>query len=63
MTSITQISLPGLSWLKHAKSFYRVRRDQWRLSQLDDHMLKDMGLHRSEIHRAVHHGLPWRNMG
>jgi uncharacterized protein YjiS (DUF1127 family) len=62
MTNITQTGLLGLSWLKHAKSFYRVRHDQWRLSQFDDHMLKDIGLHRSDIYRAVRRGRPQRDM-
>jgi uncharacterized protein YjiS (DUF1127 family) len=46
--------------MKHVTSFYRARRDQQWLSQLDDHMLKDIGLHRSQIRMAVRHGFPPR---
>jgi uncharacterized protein YjiS (DUF1127 family) len=49
--------------MKHVASFCRARRDELRLSQLDDHMLKDIGLHRSQIHMAVRHGRPPRQTG
>jgi uncharacterized protein YjiS (DUF1127 family) len=60
MTSLTQNSRSGLNWMKRVTSFYRVRRDEQWLSQLDDRMLKDIGLHRSEIGRAVRDGFPPR---
>jgi len=47
-------------WLQEAWHGYLERRAQYRaiqaLRQLDDHMLRDIGIHRSEIPSAVVHG-------
>ena len=34
----------------------RIRRDMRQLAAMDDHMLKDIGLRRSEIEYCVRHG-------
>ncbi len=39
---------------------YRVRRDTRRLSAFSDHMLRDVGLGRGGIGRAVRVGRDWR---
>jgi len=54
----------GTEWLKDsliklAKRIARaerIRRDMRRLSEMDDYMLRDIGLARSEIERAVREG-------
>ena len=62
MTTTTQISRSGFGWMRQITNFYRVRRDQRILSRFDDHLLKDIGLHRSEIASAVRHGIPPRDL-
>src|SRR3712207_4971683 len=54
----------GAAWLKESLTKLakriakaeRVRRDMRRLSEMDDRMLRDIGLARSEIERAVRGG-------
>jgi uncharacterized protein YjiS (DUF1127 family) len=47
----------GLAWLIAAlANELRVRRDMRQLAAMDDHMLKDIGLHRCEIEDCVRHG-------
>jgi uncharacterized protein YjiS (DUF1127 family) len=47
----------GLAWLIAALvNELRVRRDMRQLAAMDDHMLKDIGLHRCEIEDCVRHG-------
>jgi uncharacterized protein YjiS (DUF1127 family) len=54
----------GTAWLKDSllglaklvTRAARVRRDMRRLSEMDDRMLRDIGLARSEIERAVRGG-------
>ena len=49
------------SWLVAAARWRRVRRAIQEVARLDDRMLKDIGIHRSEIERAVRCGRdPWR---
>ena len=44
------------SWLVAAARWRRVRRAIQEVARLDDRMLKDIGIHRSEIERAVRWG-------
>jgi len=44
------------SWLRQMIAGHRRRRDVARLESLSDHMLRDIGISRSEIGRAVRHG-------
>ena len=44
------------SWLVAAARWRRVRRAIQEVARLDDRMLKDIGIHRSEIERAVRRG-------
>ena len=54
----------GAAWLKESLTTLakriakaeRVRHDMRRLSEMDDRMLRDIGLARSEIERAVRGG-------
>ena len=54
-------------WLKEAWDGYVERRAQYHaiqtLRQLDDHLLKDIGIHRSEIVSAVTTGRRGRKQG
>jgi uncharacterized protein YndB with AHSA1/START domain len=43
-------------WLVAAARWCRIRRAIQQVAQLDDRMLKDIGIHRSEIERAVRWG-------
>jgi len=44
------------SWLMAAASRHRIRLAVHELAERDDRSLKDMGIHRSEIERAVRCG-------
>jgi uncharacterized protein YjiS (DUF1127 family) len=44
------------AWLMAAARWYRIRRAIHEVAQRDDRMLKDIGIHRSEIERAVRCG-------
>jgi uncharacterized protein YjiS (DUF1127 family) len=44
------------SWLMAAARWHRIRRAMHEVALHDDRMLKDMGIHRSEIERAVRCG-------
>jgi uncharacterized protein YjiS (DUF1127 family) len=47
----------GSAWLIAAiANELRVRRDMRQLAAMDDHMLKDIGLHRCELEDGVRHG-------
>jgi uncharacterized protein YjiS (DUF1127 family) len=47
----------GIAWLIAAlANELRVRRDMRQLAAMDNHMLKDIGLHRCEIEDSVRHG-------
>jgi uncharacterized protein YjiS (DUF1127 family) len=47
----------GLAWLITAiGNELRIRRDMRQLAAMDDHTLKDIGLHRCEIEDGVRHG-------
>jgi uncharacterized protein YjiS (DUF1127 family) len=47
----------GLAWLIAAITHeLRIRRDMRQLAAMDDHMLKDIGLHRAEIEHCVRYG-------
>ena len=46
------------SWLVAAARWRRVRRAIQEVARLDDRVLKDIGIHRSEIERAVRGGAP-----
>jgi uncharacterized protein YjiS (DUF1127 family) len=47
----------GLAWLIFVIAHeLRVRRDMAHLAAMDDHMLKDIGLRRSEIEYCVRYG-------
>ena len=47
----------GSAWLMAAiANELRVRRDMRQLAAMDDHMLKDIGLHRCELEDGVRHG-------
>lgn len=47
----------GLAWLIAAIAHeLRIRRDMRQLAAMDDHMLKDIGLHRGEIEHCVRYG-------
>jgi uncharacterized protein YjiS (DUF1127 family) len=59
-----RLATSATAWLKEsllrvAESITRAacaRRDMRRLSEMDDRALRDIGLHRSEIERAVYGG-------
>ena len=44
------------SWLAAAARWHRIRRAIQEVTRHDDRMLKDIGIHRSEIERAVRCG-------
>ena len=44
------------AWCMAAARWYRIRRAIHDVAQHDDRMLKDIGIHRSEIERAVRTG-------
>ena len=46
--------------LRGVDNWIMRRRDIEHLQSLPDHMLKDIGLHRSQIMSAVYHGEPHR---
>jgi uncharacterized protein YjiS (DUF1127 family) len=47
----------GLAWLTAAiANELRIRRDMRQLAAMDEHMLKDIGLRRSEIEYCVRYG-------
>jgi uncharacterized protein YjiS (DUF1127 family) len=70
VAAIAQTPQPGSSWrplagklgtilssgLMAAARWHRIRRAIHEVAQHDDRMLKDMGIHRSEIERAVRCG-------
>ena len=47
----------SLAWLVAAIAHeLHIRRDMRQLAAMDDHMLKDIGLHRCELEDGVRHG-------
>ena len=44
------------AWLRRLMDAYRQRQDTARLESLSDHMLRDIGISRSEIGRVVRDG-------
>jgi len=46
--------------LRHVRQYRQYRRDLPLLHQLDDHMLADIGLHRSDLAYIARHGTPPR---
>ncbi|MBK8159295.1 MAG: DUF1127 domain-containing protein [Rhodospirillaceae bacterium] len=44
------------TWLRRLIEAHRRRRDVARLESLPDHMLRDIGISRSEIDRSVREG-------
>jgi uncharacterized protein YjiS (DUF1127 family) len=50
-------AIHALAWLIGViANELRMRRDMRQLAAMDDHMLKDIGLHRCEIGACVRHG-------